>query len=595
MRTGFKGRGFPFCIVLCLWWHAGAPLQAAPRSKRSSAPPTVSQLLGALPLKEKVAQLVIIPFYGEAPSRDSEEYQQFAHLIRDVRVGGLVLINRVGRAGVKRSEPYAMAAFLNRMQRLARLPLLVGGDFERGPSMRVERSAAFPHPMSFTATGDPENSRYAGLVTARESRALGVHWILFPIADVNNNPDNPIINIRSFGEDPQEVSAHVKAYIEGAHSVPSSPVLTTVKHFPGHGDTATDSHLNLATISADRARLDEVELLPFRAAISAGVDSVMTAHIAVPALDAPDLPATLSKKILTGLLRKEMGFRGLIVTDALNMSGIAKGFEVGEAAVRALEAGADVLLMPANPQAAIRAVEAAVTRGRLSKRRIDESLGRLLEAKQRLGLFKRKLVDLEAIAEVINAPETEERAQRISDSAVTAVKNEGNFLPLQGSSTACFVILSENRHNTQGHLLLDELAKRVPAAPVELLDPLMSGLELEQKAQRVKACEQIVVAAFASVTDYRGSAALAGGYPAFLESVIASGRPVLLGALGNPYLLRDFPKVSAYLATYSPSPPSEIAFVKAVFGEIPIRGRLPVTIPGQASRGDGLQIAARAR
>jgi beta-N-acetylhexosaminidase len=251
--------------------------------------------------------------------------------------------------------------------------------------------------------------------------------------------------------------------------------------------------------------------------------------------------------------------------------------------------------MPSDPQVAIRAVEAAVTRGRLSKRRIDESLGRLLEAKQRLGLFKRKLVDLEAIAEVINSPETQERAQRISDSAVTAVKNEGNFLPLQGSSTACFVILSENRHNTQGHLLLDELAKRVPAAPVELLDPLMSDLELDQKVQRVKACEQIVVAAFASVTDYRGSAALAGGYPAFLESVIASGRPVLLGALGNPYLLRDFPKVSAYLATYSPSPPSEIAFVKAVFGEIHIRGRLPVTIPGQASRGDGLQIAARAR
>jgi len=348
-------------------------------------------------LRDEVAQLVFIPFSGASPNTRSRAYLKFLRLVQTTKVGGLILINVSNGHLTAKAEPYALASFLNRMQRLAPVPLLVGGDFERGASMRVDATTVFPNAMAFGATGDPELSRYEGLVTAREARALGIHWVYFPVADVNNNPDNPIINIRSYGENPKDVAAHVTAFIEGAHSDAKNLVLTTAKHFPGHGDTATDSHMNLATIPADRDRLDRLELVPFRAAIAAGVDSIMTAHIAVPALAPPNLPATLSPAILTDLLRKQLGFHGLVITDALDMGGVAKGFSTGEACVRAIEAGADTLLMPTDPDEAIRAVTAAVLSGHLSRTRIQESVVKILSAKERLGLDRKRLVDTEAI------------------------------------------------------------------------------------------------------------------------------------------------------------------------------------------------------
>ena len=336
-------------------------------------------------LHDEVAQLVFIVFHGEAPNTASRDYRRFLHLIRETKVGGLILNNASNGRIIVKAEPYQVAAFLNRLQRMTRVPLMVAGDFERGASMRVAGTTEFPHAMAFGATGDPALTRYEGEVTAREARAIGVQWIHYPVADVNNNPDNPIINIRSFGENPQAVAAHVKAFIEGAHSDKKNPVLTSAKHFPGHGDTAVDTHLNLATIPADRERLERLELVPFKAAIEAGVDAIMTAHIAVPALAPPDLPATLSPAILTDLLRKQLGFKGLVITDALEMAGIAKGFTTGEASVRAIEAGADTLLMPPDADAAVKAVVAAVESGRLSRRRIEESVVKILSAKERVG------------------------------------------------------------------------------------------------------------------------------------------------------------------------------------------------------------------
>src|ERR1022692_3329831 len=307
---------------------AATAAKAPPPAKVSA---TVRRWMKTLTLREEVAQLVFIEFHGGSPNTRSRDYQKFVRLIRDTDVGGLILINAANGRGVQKAEPYALAAFLNRMQRLARVPLLVGADFERGASMRVSGTTPFPHAMAFGAAGDPSLTRFEGEVTAREARALGVHWVYYPVADVNNNPDNPIINIRSFGENPQEVAAHVKAFIEGARADKRNPVLTTAKHFPGHGDTAVDTHLNLATIPADRDRLERLELVPFRAAIDAGVDAVMTAHIAVPALAPPDLPATLSPAILIGLLREQLGFKGLVITDALGMGGIVNGFGAGDA------------------------------------------------------------------------------------------------------------------------------------------------------------------------------------------------------------------------------------------------------------------------
>ena len=565
------------------------PAKAEPPAKTSSA---VRRWMKTMTLRDEVAQLIFIPFSGTSPNTRSREYRKFLRLIRDTKVGGLVLVNWSNGRTTPKAEPYALAAFLNRMQRLAKTPLLVSADFERGASMRVNGTTPFPHAMAFGAAGDAEWARLEGEVTAREARALGVQWVLFPVADVNNNPDNPVINIRSYGENPQAVAAMVKAFIEGAHADKKNYVLTSVKHFPGHGDTADDTHLNLATIPADRDRLDRLELVPFRAAISAGVDSVMTAHVAVPALAPADLPATLAPQILTGLLRNELGFQGLIITDALEMGGIAKGYSTGEAAVRALEAGADALLMPPDPDLALKAVVGAVEDGRLTRKRIEASVAKILAAKERLGLDRKRVVDLESIADLIDSPEDRDRAQEIADRALTLVRNAGDLLPLRTPDAACYLVLAESRYSAEGQAFGRELRKRSPNSAQATLDPSMTRAAMDDSIGKLPGCQQYIVAAFSTAAAYRGAVGLAGDLPQFLQALIDSHKPLILIALGNPYLLRSFPEVAAYLATFSTVPVSEIAAVKAIFGEINIRGRLPVSIPGLAEYGQGLQLPA---
>jgi beta-N-acetylhexosaminidase len=553
---------------------------------------TVRRWMKNMTLREEVAQLIFIEFHGGSPNTRSRDYLKFVRLIRDTDVGGLILINTINNRGVQKAEPYALAAFLNRMQRLARVPLMVSADFERGASMRVSGTTAFPQAMAFGAAGDPELTRFEGEVTAREARALGIHWVYAPVADVNNNPDNPIINIRSFGENPQAVAAHVRAFIEGAHADKRNLILTTAKHFPGHGDTAVDTHLSLAEVTADRARLESLELVPFRAAIEAGVDSIMTAHIAVPALAPENLPATLSPAILTGLLRNELGFKGLVITDALGMGAIVNGFGAGDAAVRALEAGADTLLMPADADAAIRAVVAAVQSGRLTRQRIQSSVAKLLAAKERLGLDRKRFVNVESIGDVIDDPAVNERAQEIADRAVTLVRNGGNMLPLTAPDRTCFVVMTESRYSTDGAVFSQEVRKRSPKATLIALDGSMAGEQVDDSLHQLSECAQYAVAAFLPVNSGGGTAVMSSELSRTVDSLIATGKPLALVALGNPYLLRAYPKAKAYLATFSTSPPSEIAAVKALWGEIAIGGHLPVTIPGEARYGEGIQLAA---
>jgi beta-N-acetylhexosaminidase len=544
-------------------------------------------------LRDEVAQLIFISFHGAAPNSRSREYRKFMGQIRETKVGGLILVNWSNGRLIQKAEPYAVAAFLNRMQRLAKTPLMVSGDFERGASMRVNGTTVFPHAMAFGATGNPAYSRYEGEVTAREARALGVQWIYYPVADVNNNPDNPIINIRSFGENPEAVAAQVKAFIEGAHADKKNFALATVKHFPGHGDTSVDSHMNMPVITVDRDRLDRVELVPFKAAIDAGVDSVMTAHIAVPALSPPGIPSTLSPAILTDLLKKDLGFKGIVVTDALEMAGIVKTFSTGDAAVRALEAGADVLLMPTDPDAVVKAVTAAVQSGRLTRQRIQESVIKVLAAKERVGLDRKRFVDLEGISDIVDSPEANEKAQEIADHAVTLVRNGGSMIPLAAPDKACYVIMPESRLSTDGLGFSQEVRKIAPRAMFQTLDPSLTREQVDEGLGRLTGCQSYVVAAFASVGAYRGTVGMLGGeLPHALEALISTGKPVALIALGNPYVLRNFGKVTAYLATYSNVAPSEIAAARAVLGEIDITGHLPVTIPGQAAYGEGIQLRA---
>ena len=577
---------------------AATPAAKKPVKTEKPAPikasATVRKWMRTMTLRDEVAQLVFIPFYGQAPNSRTRAYRNFMRLIRETKVGGLILLNASGPRGTVKAEPYALAAFLNRMQRLARVPLMVGADFERGASMRVDEVTVFPHAMAFGATGDPALSRFEGEVTAKEARALGIQWVYYPDADVNNNPDNPIINIRSFGENPEAVATYVKAFIEGAHADKKNYILTTAKHFPGHGDTAVDTHLNLATIPADLDRLQHLELVPFKAAIEAGVDSIMTAHIAVPALAPADLPATLSPAILTGLLRDQLGFKGLVITDSLEMGGIAQGFTSADAAVRAIEAGADTLLMPADPEAAIRAVVAAVGSGRLTRTRIQESVAKILAAKERVGLDRKRFADLEGIGDVVNSPEDNDRAQEIADRAVTLVRNQGNAVPLADPQGTCFVVMPESRYSVEGQAFTQEVRKRAHAADIATLDPSMPPEAVDAVLAKLQSCSGYAVAAFSAVSSGRGSVGLAGDLPRAVQALTASGKPVIMVALGNPYLLRNFPTVTAYLATFSTVPPSEIAAVKALWGEIAIGGHLPVSIPGLANYGEGIAVQAKA-
>ncbi|MGA8028770.1 MAG: glycoside hydrolase family 3 N-terminal domain-containing protein [Bryobacteraceae bacterium] len=565
----------------------------APSTK--TAPSTGSRFLRPLSLHDRIAQLIIVRGYGDYPPGDNAEFRNFTRWIREDHVGGFIVAGRIRNGNVIPAQPFEMAAFIDHMQRVAKTPLLVASDFERGASMRVAETARFPYLMAFGAAHDLSATRELGAATAREARAIGVTWVFAPDADVNNNPDNPIINVRSYGEDPQAVAAGVSAFIEGAHSGAKDYVLVTAKHFPGHGDTAEDSHMQLAKLDQSKERIESVELVPFRAAIEHGVDSIMTAHMAVPAFEPGEMPATVSRNVLTGLLRDELGFKGIIVTDALEMQGIASLYSQGEAAVRAVEAGADALLMPSDPEACIRALMAAVKSGRISRQRIDASAGKIMAAKQRVGLFHSRLVNLDAISEEIEDPAIDQLAQRVADQAITLVKDDKHLFPMPTEDGSCLVIMAEGQFSQRGEVLASELRRSVRDLKVYTVNPAVADDVLTAIATSASQCKQIYAAAFVTVAANRGSVALEGGLNTFMKTLVNGTVPVALIALGNPYLLRDFPDVGSYAATFSTSTTSESAAARAIVGEIPIHGKLPVSIPGLAKIGDGLDVAAKSK
>ncbi|MBV9613537.1 MAG: hypothetical protein JO091_13770 [Acidobacteriaceae bacterium] len=587
--------------LLAFWCVAAAPVYLAqsttpeakaqrPRSARGG-----SALLRSLSLHDRIAQLIVVRGYGDYPPSDNADYRTFTRWIREDHVGGFIVAGHIRNGAVISAQPFEMAAFINHMQRLAKVPLLVASDFERGASMRVAETARFPYLMAFGAAHDLAATRELGAATAREARALGVTWVFAPDADVNNNPDNPIINVRSYGEDPRAVADGVSAFIDGAHSDPANYVLVSAKHFPGHGDTAEDSHMQLARLDQPKERIESLELVPFRAAVEHGADSIMTAHLSVPAFEPQPIPATVSRNVLTGLLRNELGFKGLIVTDALEMQGVASLFPEGEAAVRALEAGADVLLMPTNPEVSIRAIMAAVASGRISRQRIDASAAKVIAAKQRVGLFRTRLVNLDAISDQIEDEMIDRLAMQVAEKAITLVKDDKHLFPMPGSDGSCLVVMTESQFSQRGEALTLELHRSAPDLKTYLTNSAMPDALLAAVANDTAHCKQIYVAAFVTVAANRGSVALEGGLGPFLKTLSHGPVPVALISLGNPYLLRDFPDVSSYAATFSTSSSSEIAAARAMLGEIAITGKLPVSIPGFAKLGDGLYVPAKAK
>ena len=548
--------------------------------------------LERMSLEEKVGQLLMITYFGDFTSVDSPEYQRLSRQLKELHPGGFIVVTRPRRpTGFDRSEIYALAHLTNRLQRLSPTPLLMSADFERGAGFRIRATTSFPHNMTLGASGDPELAYWMGRIAAAEARALGVHWLLAPVADVNNNPLNPIINIRSFGEDPAAVSRMVAAFVRGCEE---ARALCTAKHFPGTGDIALDPHLTLATVTADRARLNQVELASFRAAIDAGVSSIMTEHIAVPALDPdPTVPATFSFAITTELLRRQMGFDGLIVTDALDMSAITNLTWPGEAAVRAVEAGADVILMSPEPEAAFAALRRAVLSGRISGDRLDASVERILRAKARLGLHRQAQVELDAIDAIIANRAFEEQADIMASSGVALLRDDVNLVPFDAtrSQRGFLLAVSADPDSYPGGELEQELRPRVDSLLVMRADRYFSKPE-QITLPSPALYDWSIVAVFVRIADRKGNVALPDNLAALVNNVLANGKPTALVILGSPYLAERFPQAKTVLCTFSTAEIAERAAVRALFGQTSIRARLPVTVPRTAALGAGLDRPA---
>jgi beta-N-acetylhexosaminidase len=576
--------------------------------------------LRKLSLEEKVGQIFMIWVRADFLNVNSPTYLQLLDSMQKYHIGSFAMTVRWDPPFLYRSEPYEAAELLNRLQEQSKLPLLVAADFERGVTMRLQGATAFPHAMSFGAAGKTEYAEDFGRIVAQESRAVGVEWNFFPDADVNSNPANPIINTRSFGEDPQQVGDLVAAYIRGSRA---NGMMTTAKHFPGHGDTATDSHLSVAQVTGDRARLNSIELAPFRKAIEAGVDSVMVAHVTVPALE-PDANrvATTSPVIVRDLLKQQLGFRGIVVTDALDMAGLTRLYSTntGRAAVDAFKAGSDLLLIPADLDASYKAVLDAARSGEIPSAQLDASVLKLLKAKASLGLHKARLVDVNALSDLVGKPENVAIGQEISDAAVTLVRDNGKLLPLKQSGTVqsglpyqrveetrngtVVVVLSEDVRTDVGRVLERAVKARISDSNVIYVDPRIATamsadvLKAVDQAQAVIAAVYVVPTAGKAMKGANGltnSVALNDASGVLLQSILdhAAEKTAVL-AMGNPYVAQDFPAVQNYLCTFSNAGVSETSVVKALFGEIAIRGHLPVSVPNIAKRGVGIERTAKA-
>jgi len=577
--------------------------------------------LRRMTLEEKVGQMIVVWAKVQFMNPQSPEYLELRDEMTKYHVGGFGVTDPVEGLQLFMSEPLEAAALTNRLQKDSKYPLLFAADFERGLSMRLEGATAFPAAMAFGAAGDPKLARQFGRISAIESRAIGVQWNWFPIADVNSNPANPIIDTRSFGEDPKLVSEMVAAYIEGARS---EGLLTTAKHFPGHGDTDTDSHLTLARVPASMDRLNSVELMPFRSAIAAGVDSVMVGHLIVPAVE-PDsnLPASVSPHVIKDLLQGQLGFKGLVVTDGLDMAGLTHVFQgseaeiSSEAAVAAVEAGEDMVIIPGDLVGAYNGLLTAVRKGEISKARVDESVLKILRMKASVGLNQNRFVSLANVEEEVARPENVELAQSVADRAVTLVMDAGRLVPLAVQATTpahagrpasriVAVIFSDRpRGSDGGRAFANELRTRVPGATVFFVDPSNSSYVFDNVLAAVRDAGTVIAVAESVPNPRRttegragGSVGLNAGPMQLLTGIVnAAGAKTIVVAFGNPYTGGSIPGIQTYVCTYSNTVVSASSLARALFGEIPIHGRLPVSIPNLAPRGNGLDrdaVAARA-
>jgi beta-N-acetylhexosaminidase len=600
----------------------------------------IDGVIKTMTLEEKVGQVLMPSFESTYLPTDSDAFRRLTEYVRSYHVGGFIVFGASQSApavalnptyaSVILGHPLAAATTINRLQRLSKLPLLTAADFETGVGMRMAGGTQFPRAMAFGATGDPALAERAGLATAREGRALGIHVNFAPVADVNNNARNPVINTRSFGERPASGGAGsvpdmVSAYVRGLQR---GGMLATLKHFPGHGDTDVDSHIGLPVVPHARERLDAIELPPFRAGTAAGAGAVMTAHISMPSIDPSGVPVTFSERAVGGLLRRDLGFDGLVFTDSMTMHAVTKMASPGDGAVRAFLAGHDMVLHTPDVGAAHEALLAAARSGKIPMERLEESLRRILSAKARLGLHRARLIDVEKVPDVVGTREHRGIAREVSERSVTLLKDEHGALPLRLPADASVLYLSVLDYPSgwgiaaPARTFLPELRRRWPNVTAIELSDRSTPNEIDLVRASAARYDAIVVSIAVRTASFSGrmdlspaivgllkglvplASAGAGGGQARGEGEEEMNRPLQEGArgarkpiplvtvfFGNPYQATFVPELPAVLLTYDFYDLAEATAVRALSGEIPMSGRLPISLPGLFEAGHGLERA----
>jgi beta-glucosidase-like glycosyl hydrolase len=541
----------------------------------------VANTMKKMTLEEKVGQLIACRYTGRFVNMDSDYVNDLKTLIVKQKIGGLIIFQ---------GDVYESAHLNNILQEKAEIPLLIASDLERGLGNQIDGATLFPPVMSLGAADSEELAYRMGKITALEARAVGIHMTYSPVVDVNINPDNPIINVRSFGEDPEQVGRLAVPFIKGCQE---NGLIATAKHFPGHGDTAEDSHTILPMVKANRERLDKVEIYPFKIAVESGVQAIMAAHLSLPALDpTPNVPSSLSKPILTDLLREELGFKGLIVTDAMGMGGVTTLYEPEEAALRAIKAGIDMILLPPKPKEVIEALVQAVRDGEISEERIDLSVRRILEAKARLGLNKQKLVDLDLL-DIRIAPRAHlKQADVTFEKSMTLVKNENDLIPLskENQSIAVLSLSSDPGGYFAGRSFVREMKKRSPSVYEFYAEATTGQDHLDAAFKTARRANVLVIALFSRLRADKGSVGLVMNHVNLIREATKLSKGVVVISFGSPYFLRHFPEVDAYMCAYRYADQAMIAAAKALFGEIDIQGKLPVSIPDNYPIGHSITI-----
>ena len=562
-------------IVGCSFMGCAATSPTASQPEPSWTNRTLEQMT----LEEKVAQMIVVWTPGRYYAKDSDQWQQLEHLVVDRKIGGLVF--SVG-------DVYEYAIQVNRLQTLAKTPLLIAGDFEYGVAMRVRNSTAFPNAMAVGATRNTDFAYQIAKATALEGRALGVHQNYAPTIDINLNPRNPVINTRAYGDRPELVAAMGDAFIRGTRD---GGMLPTVKHFPGHGDTEVDSHLDLTVLDFSRTRFDSVELVPYRDAIKLGVPSVMVGHLSVPLEDSTaGIPATLSPNVSTRMLRNELGFNGLVVSDALRMKAVASKYQPGEAAVLAVKAGMDVILMPVNADVAIDAIVAAVKRGEISMARLDASVRRILDVKKQFGLDQTRTVDVDRIADVVGCRAHQNLAMTVARRAVTVLGNERKLLPLPKTDTRTIldVSITDTDDPTAGKEFHELLRARYPRMEYVRIDAGSNRQDCDSALAKAKRADLLVFQFHFFTRSGEMTGFFKREHCELMNKIAELKKPAVGISFGNPYIAMSFPKLDTYVCAYSIAEPMQEATAEILFGEESPSGKLPITIPGYYAFGDGV-------